>query len=170
MSAGVSASALLEIAQMLADNLGWSYPVDRLPDLARGLGLTAQELGVPVEELAEQLQDRPMTREQADALSRYLTIGETYFWREPQTLDAFRDEVLPRLVKDTPADKPLLFWSAGCASGEEAYTLAILLLEYLPPATLRRATIYATDINPVFWSEPSEGFTATGPSAKCLRG
>jgi chemotaxis protein methyltransferase CheR len=157
MSAEVSASALLEIASMLAETLGWSYPVDRLPDLLRGLELTAQELDLPVEELAEQLQDRPMTREQADALSRHLTVGETYFWREPQTLDAFRDEVLPRLVRETPPDRPLLFWSAGCASGEEAYTLAILLLEHLPPPALRRATIYATDINPVFLERARTG-------------
>lgn len=61
-----------------------------------------------------------------DDLVGEITVGETYFFREPQQFDVIRDEVVPALVSSRPRDHPLRIWSAGCATGEEAYTLAIL--------------------------------------------
>jgi chemotaxis protein methyltransferase CheR len=58
-----------------------------------------------------------------------LTTNETYFFREDYQLRAFRDEVLPRLASDTAARRRLTVWSAGCSTGEEVYTLAILIAE-----------------------------------------
>jgi chemotaxis protein methyltransferase CheR len=58
-----------------------------------------------------------------------VTTNETYFFRESYQLDAFRDEILPEIAKGRPRGKRLSVWSAGCSSGEEAYTIAILVLE-----------------------------------------
>jgi chemotaxis protein methyltransferase CheR len=58
-----------------------------------------------------------------------VTTNETYFFRESYQLDAFRDEILPEIYQARPRGKRLSVWSAGCASGEEAYTIAILILE-----------------------------------------
>jgi chemotaxis protein methyltransferase CheR len=58
-----------------------------------------------------------------------VTTNETYFFRESYQLDAFRDEILPVIAKARPRGKRLSVWSAGCSSGEEAYTIAILVLE-----------------------------------------
>jgi chemotaxis protein methyltransferase CheR len=58
-----------------------------------------------------------------------LTTHETYFFREPRQLKAFTDEVLPVLERRNARSKRLRIWSAGCSSGEEAYTLAMLLKE-----------------------------------------
>jgi chemotaxis protein methyltransferase CheR len=58
-----------------------------------------------------------------------VTNNETYFFRESYQLDAFRDEILPEIYKSRPRGRRLSVWSAGCASGEEAYTIAILILE-----------------------------------------
>lgn len=58
-----------------------------------------------------------------------LTTKETYFFRQEYQLRAFRDELLPRLAKDHADRRRLTFWSAGCATGEEVYTLAILIIE-----------------------------------------
>jgi len=58
-----------------------------------------------------------------------VTNNETYFFRESYQLEAFRDEILPEIYKNKPRGKRLSVWSAGCASGEEAYTIAILILE-----------------------------------------
>jgi chemotaxis protein methyltransferase CheR len=55
-----------------------------------------------------------------------LTTNETYFWRQEYQLRAFRDEVLPRLHDANASRRRLAVWSAGCSTGEEAYTLAIL--------------------------------------------
>jgi chemotaxis protein methyltransferase CheR len=58
-----------------------------------------------------------------------VTTNETYFFRESYQLDAFRDEILPALYAQRPRGRRLSVWSAGCASGEEAYTIAILIQE-----------------------------------------
>jgi len=58
-----------------------------------------------------------------------LTTNETYFFRESQQLRAFTDEILPELRQSAADRKVLRIWSAGCSTGEEPYTIAILLLE-----------------------------------------
>jgi chemotaxis protein methyltransferase CheR len=70
--------------------------------------------------------------EAGDELTRMLeavSIRETYFFREVQQLETFRDEVLPRLAAENAATRRLRVWSAGCATGEEPYSVAILVLE-----------------------------------------
>jgi chemotaxis protein methyltransferase CheR len=62
-----------------------------------------------------------------EAAVESLTTHETYFFREPAQLKAFCDELLPMLEKRNARHKRLRLWSAGCSSGEEAYTLAMLL-------------------------------------------
>ena len=77
-----------------------------------------------------------------------LLINVTAFFRDPEAWDYLRKEVLPQLIAGKPADQPIRIWSAGCASGEEAYTLAILLAEVLGMEQLhQRVKIYATDID-----------------------
>jgi len=58
-----------------------------------------------------------------------LTTNETYFFRESAQLKAFSDEILPELRIRNAGNKSLRIWSAGCSTGEEPYTIAILLLE-----------------------------------------
>ena len=72
-----------------------------------------------------------------------LTTNKTHFFREPQHFDFLREHVLPRLAA---AHAPR-FWSAGCSSGEEPYTLAMLLHDELPERQWREARILATDIS-----------------------
>lgn len=69
----------------------------------------------------------PLRRAEIDRVLDALTINETYFFREPMQLGAFEHDVLPRLAESARARRRLTVWSAGCASGEEAYTLAILI-------------------------------------------
>jgi chemotaxis protein methyltransferase CheR len=58
-----------------------------------------------------------------------LTTNETYFFREPLQLRAFSLELLPRIAKQNASSKRLRIWSAGCSTGEEAYSIAMLLQE-----------------------------------------
>ncbi len=64
-----------------------------------------------------------------DALIDRITIPETYFFREPEQLAAFTEEVLPEWEANARPGASLRIWSAGCATGEEPYTLAMLLAE-----------------------------------------
>jgi chemotaxis protein methyltransferase CheR len=79
-------------------------------------------------------------------LASQLSVGETYFYRDPGQLRVLTDVVLPRLLVARSRDHIFNFWSAGCASGEEAYTLAMLLEER---GLLARAQIVGTDISEV---------------------
>lgn len=76
-----------------------------------------------------------------------LTVGETYFFREPRAFEALTEHVLPELVAREP-NKPLRFLSAGCASGEEPYTLALLLRKTLGEQAAGRVEIIGVDISP----------------------
>jgi chemotaxis protein methyltransferase CheR len=79
-----------------------------------------------------------------DMLITSLTVSETYFFREPRQFEFIRLHILPELQRERPLDAELRFWSAGCASGEEAYSLAILLEQ---ERLAQRACVLATDIS-----------------------
>jgi two-component system, chemotaxis family, CheB/CheR fusion protein len=77
-----------------------------------------------------------------------ILINVTAFFRDPEAWDYLRDAVLEPMVAARPAGSPIRLWSAGCASGEEAYTLAMVLTEILGVDAFReRVKIYATDVD-----------------------
>ena len=67
--------------------------------------------------------------EELAAIIDIITVNETYFFREQNQLKAFSEEILPELKKTNKDRKRLRIWSAGCSTGEEPYTLAMLILE-----------------------------------------
>jgi two-component system CheB/CheR fusion protein len=82
------------------------------------------------------------------ALFNTVLINVSSFFRDQTTWDHLRSEVLPAILAKKGDQEPIRVWSAGCASGEEPYTIAILLAEALGEAKFReRVKIYATDID-----------------------
>ena len=77
-----------------------------------------------------------------------LTIPETYFFRDRGQFKILREVILPDLIQQRAASRSLKIWSAGCSTGEEAYSLAILLSELLPSPEDWKITILGTDLNP----------------------
>jgi two-component system CheB/CheR fusion protein len=87
-------------------------------------------------------------REEADNLFRDLLISVTGFFRDPESFAALETTVIPALFKGRGADEAVRVWVPGCATGEEAYSLAILLREHMeahPGGP--RAQVFATDID-----------------------
>ena len=83
-----------------------------------------------------------------DELYQDLLIGVTEFYRDPESIAALRAEVLDKLVRDSDDETPLRIWVPACASGEEAYTIAIELSEAMRQADVRRRfRIIATDVH-----------------------
>lgn len=76
-----------------------------------------------------------------------ITVGETYFFRNPAHFDALRQHILPDLLVRHRDDRRLRIWSAGCATGEEPYSVAMLLRQLLPAIDRWNISILATDIN-----------------------
>jgi len=83
------------------------------------------------------------------ALANLVTTNETYMFREYEQLQAFANHCLPEVLsaKQERGEKSLRIWSAGCSSGEEAYTLAMILQEVFPQAQNWDCEIAATDID-----------------------
>jgi two-component system CheB/CheR fusion protein len=75
-------------------------------------------------------------------------IRVTQFFRDPEAFEALKDKVFPALVRCRPTGQPIRIWSAGCSTGEEVYSLAIVLLEYLETQPeMLPIKILATDLN-----------------------
>ncbi len=83
--------------------------------------------------------------DEIELLVNALTVNETYFFREYSQLKCFAEEVLPLLIREARGGR-LKVWSAGCSTGEEPYTLAIILLEMLADTGLA-FEVHSTDIN-----------------------
>ena len=80
--------------------------------------------------------------------ARFLTIGETYFFREPRALDLVCDYASAHLAAGKT--RPLRIWSAGCCTGEEPYSIAMALRRRVPGLAPAMASILATDLNQEF--------------------
>ena len=81
-------------------------------------------------------------------LATCLTIGETYFLRDNKLFQIVRQKILPDIISSRKySNRSLSIWSAGCSSGEEAYSIAILIKELIPDYEDWDIKIIATDIN-----------------------
>lgn len=96
-------------------------------------------------EYVKYLQHEP---EEVSALFRDLLIGVTNFFRDPKAFKVMKEKIVPELVLKKTDDAPIRVWSAGCSSGEEAYSIAILFQESLDVLKKNNAIqIFATDID-----------------------
>ncbi len=86
-------------------------------------------------------------RSELDVLYRDLLIEVTHFFRDEQAFRVLEEQVLPDLLRREPREAPLRFWVAGCATGEEAYSLAILLEDVMAKLGERPVKIFATDVH-----------------------
>jgi two-component system, chemotaxis family, CheB/CheR fusion protein len=125
---------------------GFDFASYKLSSLVRRMRKRIQQLGIgSYTDYIDFLEVHP---EEFNALFNTVLINVTGFFRDPEAWAAVAERVLPRILEAKGGDEPLRCWSAGCASGEEAYTLAMLLAEAIGFQELRRRVkIYATDID-----------------------
>jgi chemotaxis protein methyltransferase CheR len=93
------------------------------------------------------LQYGPTDSEAWSNLIKEVTIGETYFFRDSEYMETLYRNILPDLITRHQTDRTLRIWSAGCATGEEPYSLAIMLRQTLSDIDQWNILILATDIN-----------------------
>lgn len=96
------------------------------------------------------LTQAPADAPELEHLVAAITVGESYFFRDTPQMLLLREQLLPRLIqrKRAAGDLTLRLWSAGCSSGQEPYSLAILLHELLPDLAHWTVHLLATDLNP----------------------
>jgi len=158
-------SDYIRFRELILARSGLHFPEHKRADLAIGLSKALVEsslvsskpnydLGQYYNLISDTLS--PLGQHELGRLINLLTIGETYFFRDEAQFDALYTHILPSLIErkrteaaaigsNTPPQ--LRLWSAGCASGEEPYSLAILLKELIPDLERWRILILGTDIN-----------------------
>jgi len=142
---------LVRIRDLVYQVAGIFHPDNKLRLLLDRCGRRMKELKVAsLHEYLECLTLRPTRQAEMVALLNEITIGETCFFRNQPQLDALRQIVVPKIL-EAKAQFPirrLRIWSAGCSTGEEPYTLSMLLLEdALGPLKNCPVEIVATDLN-----------------------
>lgn len=160
---------ITQIMTKAQQHFGASYQPDQQTDLLRRLQWRAQELEVKntkawIQKAATQRWDPELEQ----ALLPVFTVGETYFCRDPKTTQWLIDEWLPKRSANKTSTTTLKIWSAGCCSGEEAYSMLFQLSEALShrnsPLSLQ---IWATDLNPAFLAKAELGVYKTASFRNC---
>jgi len=133
------------LRRLLRDAAGLVFDEARREPLAHSVQERLRATGTPdVSTYLALLTDATERQHLLDAV----TIQETHFFRNPPQTRALREHVLPELVRRAAAgSKRLRIWSAGCSTGEEVYTVAILLRELLPDLTGWDVQVVGTDIS-----------------------
>lgn len=159
MNGEMHSSLLAELSQRIETWMGLFFPPDRWADLLRKLDAAAPAFGCKdAESCARLLTASVVSKKQIELLATYLTIGETYFFREPRTFEVLEQEILPPLIQERRNGvQQLGFWSAACCTGEEPYSIAMLLHRLLPDLSEWKINIVATDISSRFLRKAEEG-------------
>ncbi|MFC2139410.1 CheR family methyltransferase [Bacteroidota bacterium] len=149
MQNSIDTSEYQKINSFIKAKLGLNFPEDRKKDLEKALLNAASEFQFrDVSEFIQFLTTSSLSKSDFQILSKYLTIGETYFFREKVIFDLVRTKILPDIIAGRSiSTKKLKIWSAGCSTGEEPYSIAMLINELIPSRSEWNITILATDLN-----------------------
>lgn len=149
MGSSLSLSLLSQLSTCIEAWMGLYFPPERLGDLERRLLAAAPACGyADAEAYARWLASAPLTTQQIEMLANHLTVGETYFFRENRSFDALEAHILPGVMDARRGtDQRLRIWSAACCTGEEPYSIAMLLSKVIPDLPAWQTTLLATDIS-----------------------
>ncbi|HSO40423.1 MAG TPA: chemotaxis protein CheB, partial [Labilithrix sp.] len=145
-SAPLPAQGLAAVVGLLRDAYGLDFAAYKLPTIARRTERRVRVRGdADLEHYVERLASDP---EELDALYCDLLIGVTQFFRDAEAFDLLEKTIVPALLAKLAPDEEFRAWSAGCATGEEAYSLAIVVRECMDALGMKNPVrIFATDLH-----------------------
>jgi two-component system CheB/CheR fusion protein len=155
----------VKLLDYLKDTRGFDFSGYKLSSLMRRVQKRMQQ--VSVASYSDYIDFLEVHPDEFNPLFNTVLINVTAFFRDPQAWQVLRERILPRILEEKGEDLPIRCWSAGCASGEEAYTLAILLAEALGDQEFRRRVkIYATDVDDEALAQARQGSYAAAQLAE----
>ncbi|WP_255450058.1 CheR family methyltransferase [Skermania sp. ID1734] len=138
--------AFESLLRFLRDSRGFDFTGYKRTSLMRRVRHRMDHLRI--ETFAEYLDLLQADSDEFAALFNTILINVTSFFRDPDAWEVIRDEIIPALLAQRSPTDPIRVWSAGCASGQEAYTLAMLFAEAMGTDAFRqRVKVYATDVD-----------------------
>lgn len=139
---------LLRFKNLILERSGQAFPDTRQDELAAGIKRAfAASTCRDYNEFYQLLLDPVNGAAELERLVNSLTVNESHFFRDAAQMEALRVQILPDIIERRKYIRTLRIWSAGCSTGEEPYSIAILLRELLPDIEDWSVTILATDIN-----------------------
>ncbi|WP_432821598.1 CheR family methyltransferase [Trichloromonas sp.] len=147
--------AFAEVRDILFERVGFDLGMYKDGCIRRRVARRARSCGA--RDAADYLQRLRGDKDEVPALMAALTIHVSQFFRNISTFEHLRDQVLPQLIQRLQGvrNRPLKIWCAGCAGGEEPYTLALMLHEMAPLGV--PLSLLATDISPDILQRAHEG-------------
>jgi chemotaxis protein methyltransferase CheR len=148
MTVELTAAQFDRVREILDRTAGLVFDDSRRDSLSYSLAERMRAVGAPTVEAYLDVLRAARGRDEMQALLNEVTIQETHFFRNPPQFRALRQHVLPQIVKAAAAgERRIRVWSAGCSTGEEPYSVAMLLRELLPLTDGWDISIVATDIS-----------------------
>ncbi len=138
--------AMDAVLRLLRDNFGIDFSLYKMTTVGRRIQRRVELLRLhSLPEYVDQLITEP---EELNKLYQDLLIGVTQFFRDPEAFETIERDVVPTLIEQVKPDEELRVWIAGCATGEEAYSLAMLFHEaFTARGRPMRLKILATDVH-----------------------
>ncbi|OEU71732.1 MAG: hypothetical protein BA874_11960 [Desulfuromonadales bacterium C00003068] len=134
-------------SDFIHERFGLFFPPERFADMLRALCKATEESGFDsMDRYVSWLLSNQLSDKQLEPLITNLTIGETYFFRDKKLFSGLEKKVFPEIVK-TNSTHNVRIWSAACSTGEEPYSLAILLDQAQNFPLDWHVNLYATDVN-----------------------
>ncbi len=158
MKTELTDESLIRLSNHLAQHMGINFSSERVGDLKVKLTALADAFEFDdLEKFSEWLLSDSLNREQIELLADFLTVGETYFFRDPKSFLVLENEIFPQLIASRQNSRFMRIWSAACCTGEEPYSIAMLLAKMIPDIDNWQINILATDINPTFLDRAESG-------------
>jgi len=131
------------LEQSLAARFGWQGGASWRDDLVAETARKSARLGMDQPSYCKMA---VTSHAELDALAELVTNSETRFFREPEQFEALRKTVIPDLIRGSAKERRLDLWSAACSTGEEAYSLAMVICESIPDRENWKTNLVATDL------------------------
>lgn len=148
-------SSLKIVQNYLYKNLGWDIDINEktyeesMKRVSKALG------GVNLDTLLQNLENQKNDTKIIQAFAREFSVGESYFFRDPNFFDLFEHHIIPEMIKKN--NYSLNIWSVGCSRGEEAYSVAMMLHKNIPNIEKWNLIILGTDVNTHLLEKAKEG-------------
>jgi chemotaxis protein methyltransferase CheR len=133
--------------RLVDEKSGMDLPPARRIDLQRAIARALAETGLSDTLVLYQRLRGDRDRAELESFISLLTVGETHFFRNRPQFDALEKHILPEVIRRRSHERRLRIWSAGCSSGEEPYSLAMLLERLIPDLAEWNLLIIATDMD-----------------------
>jgi chemotaxis protein methyltransferase CheR len=150
---------MARLSRVIEKRTGLYFPEKKWPVLYEKIKLAGNAFGFQELHLfCRWMESELMQQDSVQKLAGYLTVCETFFWRDREIYEDLRNHILPPVIESRRScGRRIRIWSAGCSSGEEPYSVAMLLHAMLPDYDQWNIQILATDINPQNLSKGLDG-------------